>query len=640
MNPNQDLFDDLDPPPGRPPDRDGKRANDLPGFLIVAGGYIYQGATQEVFLNWATKFGQNFLPAMAAGVADPKDVPRMFRALGVRFWNQFPQPGHHWQPQPIRRPGRNEPCWCASGDKFKHCCEPLTHAPFPHINLLRFVLNACPATRLADLARSGRPNLDAVADTAHQWCESGQVKRAVALLEPFFAEPRALTDKLEPLFDELMSALLQEGRNKRREHWIAQILARGDNALKSIALQRRATMRSDAGDSAAAWADVAQARNLNPNDPNLSMLEVTLLMGEGRLDDAAQKAKTWAAHFEKLRDPSLASLVDGLRSLAQDPSAAMLSYAARDFPELQTLVTLLAHAPAPRSMHVLGVMRGKEQDWPSHGPIAEVVADKSLQAIEKVWRTVFPQVKPDMTHLHNQAPEVWRSAAKWMAFLQREPLLLNSFDVLDDLVMAVDSLNFKSVKDKLLIPLAERAAELLRLLLESRQSPVQVPWGLMTNRPVLRPVVHLVFVCKEANKWDRFMALCHWLVRELNPADNHGLRDELSYAYARFGRSDDQLVLCHAYPDDASPTLALNEVLAHFRLGQLDVAAQKLKVAKTICPKALTMLLKPNPKAVKPDVWGVAIGGAFEAWLYVKPHQSLWQEAQALDWARGVLKKG
>ena len=99
-------------------------------------------------------------------------------------------------------------------------------------------------------------------------------------------------------------------------------------------------------------------------------------------------------------------------------------------------------------------------------------------------------------------------------------------------------------------------------------------------------------------------------------------------------------MLCHAYPDDASPTLALNEVLAHLRLGQLDVAAQKLKVAKTICPKALTMLLKPNPKAVKPDVWGVAIGGAFEAWLYVKPHQSLWQEAQALDWARGVLKKG
>jgi len=57
------------------------------------------------------------------------------------------------------------------------------------------------------------------------------------------------------------------------------------------------------------------------------------------------------------------------------------------------------------------------------------------------------------------------------------------------------------------VPLAEHAAELLRLLLEAQTTPLPVPWGIMDNRPVLRPIAHLAYVCKEAGKW---LALWSW----------------------------------------------------------------------------------------------------------------------------------
>jgi tetratricopeptide (TPR) repeat protein len=609
-------------------------------FLSICGGLVYRGTTAEKFLDWAANSGPYILPGMAAAVDNPADVPKMLRSLAVQVWNQFPIPAHHWQPLPVKRPGRNEPCWCGSGQKFKHCCESLASHPFPPLNMLRFVLDACPATRLADVAKNGHPSLDAVADTAHQWCDEGQSKRAVALLEPFFAAPKPLGAKLELLFDELMTALMDEGRDKRREHWITEVLARGDNAMKSTALQRRASMRSDQGRYAQAWADFAQAQHINPNDPALSMLEVTLLLAEKQMERAAERAGWWAQHLSKLRDPAYADLVAHLQAFAREPTDAMFSMARNLVPGVDRLADLLRQAPPPSPMHTLHI-DSHEPDPEEAGlaPMAQLEAVAALQALEAQWCGVFEQAKPSLVSVQNGAPEVWDEAEAWLDLLQREPALWNSFEVLDDLVMAADALHITGVVERLLVPLAERAAELLRLLLEAQPTPVRVPWVMMENRPALRPIAHLAYVCKAADKWDRFMELARWLVQELNPGDNHGLRWDLSYALMRHGRDQDALALDRFFPDDSSPTLDLNRVLAHYRLGDLAQAQVDLRQARLDHSKVMAMLLKPNPKPVKPDAWGVAVGGAFEAWLYVEPHQPLWEQSGALAWAKLALKK-
>ncbi len=80
--------------------------------------------------------------------------------------------------------------------------------------------------------------------------------------------------------------------------------------------------------------------------------------------------------------------------------------------------------------------------------MGDVTPNASLRKLEETWCALFDR-------------------------LQREPALWNSFEVLDDLVMAVDALEVTAAIDNLLVPLAERAAELLRLLLEG-QSAVRV----------------------------------------------------------------------------------------------------------------------------------------------------------------------
>ena len=51
------------------------------------------------------------------------------------------------------------------------------------------------------------------------------------------------------------------------------------------------------------------------------------------------------------------------------------------------------------------------------------------------------------------------------------------------------------------------------------------------------------------------------------------------------------------------------------------------------------MLLSASPKPVKPDSeYGIAVGGKYEAWLYVGPMLAFWIQHGALDWARDTLK--
>jgi hypothetical protein len=184
--------------------------------------------------------------------------------------------------------------------------------------------------------------------------------------------------------------------------------------------------------------------------------------------------------------------------------------------------------------------------------------------------------------------------------------------------------------------LAERVAEQLRITLETDDGSLQCPWGFLDNRPVLRQIAHLALICADAGNWQRFMELAHWLVQELNPDDNHGLRADLSVAYVRFERWQDVLALDAQYPNDSTPTLGLNAVLATFALGQDEHARKLLKEAKHDYPVAAKMLFAASaPKPVKQDSpYGIQIGGKYEAWLYVSQMREFWDSSKALEWAR------
>lgn len=609
-------------------------------LLSLAGRQACANSAPDTFILWFRSAAPTVMPAlMAKAPQDPEEKEHFLRAAALSLYSALPQPVHGLQPAGLPKQGRNDPCVCGSGNKYKHCCGASSMPPlFGNLNLLRYVLDAYPKTRLVEVATS-KASIDAVADTAFQWFESGEVVRAGALLEPYFSGTGPLTARLSPLFNVLMDIWLSLGRPGKRERLVEAILQRGDRPLKSDALQRHTTMLADKGDYVAAWRSFKQASELNPNDPALSFLEVTTLLSEGRVDEARLRAQWWAAFLAKQRDPQLAALVERLRDLAKDPHAGMMNIAASANQDLRHLQDLLLSAPMPVVRHRFDVFQEEDEHRRAHAVASELVPDPELAKLERRWRKVFQQAKPDLTALQNDVQEVWDNAPEWLDLLQKYPHLWFSFDVLDDLIMAVDAVAWTGVEQKLLVPMAERAAEQLRITLESKDAgPVECPWGVWSNRPILRPIVHLAYICKEANNWQRFMELAHWLVFELNPNDNHGLRDELSCAYVRFGRWSDVLALNERYPDDMQPALALNAVLATFAVADIQHAQKLIKLAKMDFPVAVKMLLEPTPKAVKPDSHhGIVAGGKYEAWLYVSKMREFWEQRNALEWARVLI---
>jgi tetratricopeptide (TPR) repeat protein len=619
-----------------PPDFEQQIEN----LLSLAGYEVCSEPSAEDFVTWFRRTVPKVMPALLAKVDPaPEELDKFLRVAALNLFAELPQPAHDLQRVSQPRPGRNDPCSCGSGKKYKHCCGQMAMPPlFGNMNLLRYVLDAYPKRRLGEVVAS-KADMDEVADTARQWNEWGEDTRVVAMLEPYFAGTGPLASRLSPLFDVLMDSWLTLGKPAKRDRLLNELVIRGDRPLQSDALQRQTTMLVDRGFYEAAWHCFKRASELNPNDPALSFLEVTTLLSEGRTAEAQTRALWWADFLARQRDPQLNSAIEMLRKMAKDPHGGMMSVAASADADLQRLHTLFLAAPPPAVRHRFDVF---PQDDGQHGTqllASDFVPDTELAGLEQRWSEVFEQAKPSMTTVQNEADEVWDNASDWLDLLEKHPALWCSFDVLDDLVMAADTVHLAGVQQRLLVPLAERAAEQLRLTLESSEGgAVQCPWGVMSHRIALRPVAHLAFVCAETGNWQRFMELTHWLVFELNPHDNHGFRDGLSCAFVRFGRWDDVLALDARYPDDM-PTLALNAVLATFAQGHVAEAAKRLKLAQETYPAAVKMLLEKTPKPVKPDSGpGVLVGGKYEAWLYVGAMREFWEQQQALDWARASLK--
>lgn len=605
-----------------PPDR---MEGDLHLLLSIAAKVLVRSSDPRNFLDWIAESGPTLFPGFVApDVAREGGAGDVFRALGRLIYSAVPLPDYGYRPNPLQAPGRNEPCNCGSGRKYKHCCLASDEAapPLRDYNLLRHVLDSLPARRFAELP-SSRVDLDAVWDSARQWRDESDTKRAIALLEPWFAGEGALTGRLEPLFDLLMDCYLAEGNDRKRKRLVESALARGDRALRSVALQRRTTMLADQGRREEAWAAFRDAQREDPGNPTHSHLEVILLASQGDFDRAGERARFWIANLERRRDPRLAELTGFLREIAADPRAAMSGMSRKMTPAAEQLKTLLDNAPALAARHRFEPLEN------SAGPIA---ADPELARAETRWRAAFPQIKPHLTATQHGDPSVWDDAHRWLGLLESAPDLWQSLDVLDDLAMAVDALPTLGPGEDLLEPILERGLGLLRLNLE-RGHAARFEWGWTQNRPALRLAAHLAFRRYEANDWNRFVPLAEWII-SLNPNDNHGLRDILSRAYLEIGAPERVLELCARYPDDAMVPMALNGVLAALRCGRRGEALTALAGAARHCFEAVRLLLAENPKQPRMSELGVTIGGKDEAWLYRQEHRALWERDGALAWLR------
>ncbi len=607
-------------------EKDGDAA--LESFISMIVATVVLGSSLAEVYALAEIMAPDLMDALPIGNDQgPEARFAVARRLARDIADHTPQPALRFATRKHPQPGRNDSCDCGSGRKYKHCCQmSAQHSATAQMNLLPHVLDNLPRSRWAELVGSA---IDprAVADAAGGMLEDDQLKDVAALLEPWFKSAAVIPAAHEELLDTLLDAYSGMSKPRKKRRLMEQALECGDRAIRSSMRQRLATMAADEDDYPLAWRHFRDAQREDADSASLSHLEVTLLLAQGEHVQARERARFWIARLQRTDAHGHAQMIAFLRDVTQHGEQALFNLQTKQMPELAQLPPLLQAAPPPVVCHTV-----RSGDAIDTGVLAP---DRSLARALQAWTLAFPQVDPALTSLWLDEHPAWDNPQPWLHCLRQHPLLWQSFDVLDDLVLALTAiyqLGMAPLRDHLL----ERGETLLRMTLDQHQANGKtLAWGQMANRPALRLIAQRIAV-DEAQPGDETLARMEWLLR-LNPDDNHGYREEVTVAWLQHDQPARALTLTERYLGDSS--LAFSRVLALYALGRTDDALQVLRGAHTDLPRIAPMLIAAKPKKPKLTAGSYRYGGEDQAWLLRESTLPAWQRIPgALDWLRQSLK--
>jgi tetratricopeptide (TPR) repeat protein len=651
------------------------------------------------FLRWFSANLPGYFTAPQQDLfRDPDDIDSMAAVMGRAIWNAMPLPGNGLQPRPLPEPGRNDPCICGSGRKYKRCCAGISKPPPLDSGLLvSLVMKQAPKDVLQNALRTGRAPVDAIISLAVAHADEGKPKKAAETLEPLFpAEIRKHDERLEYAMDLLCDQYDSLGYHKKKSALLDHIIDVAPRSpLRSGAWQRLATIRMDGGDAAGAWEAFRRAQQDSPDAPSLSLLEVQLLLSENRVEEASRRAAFWERRL-RARGVEDERILRFLGEMAEDPSGTMANMgmeasggagrplaewldevAGRSLPAFEVedadapLATGDMEAALRDRLRAMGVRAGEldkavnmlsEQladhyDEPVEAATAvpdagaELAPPESLRlepppdvaAVEALWREVCPVDKPFSVQpdpFDDEGPWDPDDEAEWMTFLAAHPEAFDSLDILDDLATMVRRHPFAGhwVDATLLEPVLRRAEAIVRHALRVQNEP-RLAWQYMENRPALRCLVRLCYLHLDRRQEDEAEELANRILG-LNPDDNHGLRGIVADRRLRRGDDEGVLALTARYPDDPHPETAFGRVLALYRLGRLNEAQQALCEAMTHMQSVVHALTAKRMARPKLTPGGVTLGGDDQAWLYREEMRDVWQQTPgALDWLKQAAKR-
>lgn len=606
----------------------GSAADEL-GFLFdCAARRILRNENPADFMAWFQDSAPQLAPQLFGQLPDDPAFQRGFLAQFSRvIWNKTPLPGNRYQPRPISKPERNQPCLCGSGKKYKHCCyaaEELEQV-VPEFSMLLYVLANTPAKLIANLPYSYL-NPDELAYVANTWMSDGRAKDAARLLEGLFADWAKLDEHAEPAFYCLLDCYDRLNNPLKKKRLLERGMAAPDKALRASAMQRQCSILADRGEYDLAWTLFQQAQRLAPDDPSLSHLEILILKSQGEHGRARERAAFWIARLSKDPTGQYAGLIEFLRQTTDDLSGSMLNVLQDNLPGLRRFVDLLTRLPAPACHYTLN---------PAENSAGPLDPDAALQRL-------FPQWEPYSHALLESSPAInWRDRLPWLTWLEKNPLAWQSFEILLDIVEALNETEprINGMEDDMVLPLLLRAEALLRLVIGRHHAEGRMlEWGWHENRPALGLLADLAHYLVAHDNQERAIDLMEWCVLTLNPHDNQGLRDPLIHHYLRVKHIDDALRLAARYPDDL-PAMQYGGILALYMAGKIEEAAQQLKQTTRAYPEIASMLLSANPRRPALNPGFSTLGGKDEAWYYREDNLDVWEQSGGLAWLRQSLPK-
>lgn len=607
---------------------DESAADEL-GFLFdCAARRILRDENPADFIAWFQFSAPQLAPQFTSQLPDDAIFRRGFLTQFARIlWNKTPLPGNRFQPRPITRPERNQPCLCGSGKKYKHCCHALESLEqgLPEFSMLLHVLENIAVKQFADLPFP-HLNLDELAYVANTWISNGRAKEAAKLLEGLFSDWAKLDERAEPALYCLLDCYDRLNNPLKKKRLLERAMAAPDGVLRAAAMQRQCAIHADRGEYDQAWALFQQAQRLMPDDPGLSHLEILMLKNQGEHARAKERAAFWIARLSKDKTGQYADLIAFLRDATDDLGGSMLNLLQENHPSLQQWRDLMARLPAVTCHYKLDM--GVE----GTGPLEP---DQALRRMLAQWAAYAQS-------LVEESPAInWNARLPWLNWLEKNPVAWQSFEVLLDVVQALSDTEprLTGMEAAMALPLLVRAEALLRLVIRQHGAEGRgLAWGWHENRPALILIASLAFHYLEHEGPERGIDLLEWCVFTLNPDDNQGLREPLIHHYLRVKRIDDALRLAARYPDDL-PAMQYGGILALYMAGKVEAATRKLKQTAGAYPEIARMLLSASPRRPPLNAGFSTLGGKDEAWYYREDNLDVWRQSGGLAWLRHALPK-
>ena len=658
---------------------------------------LVQGAVERIvatddldgFLAWFSNevYRQCLL---ARAPLDASDTKVLAAQLGRSLWGATPAPHNDFRPQPLPKPGRNAPCYCGSGVKYKRCCARFPTLPaMGSAELWPTVLDALPQRDCRQAIASGRVPAESLIDAAEESRDMGDSRKAIGFLEPSFGDKLAGTGHPYDYALTVLCDLYDDtGRTRKKTRLLERIVREAPRSeLRSEAFQRMATIRMDRGDRAGAWEAFRRAQRDTPGGPAIGMLEIHLLMAENRPEQARESARVWRRRLIKMNVEELEGAIEFLTAVDRNPYRALAQslidatggagqrlfdtlpgLEERPLPryEIAAVPTLDPNGGSESEIEKIArQLRGMgiaEEDIRTMAPELfeqarnlergddpfdqapdahfTLEAPERLRVLEADWHAIYSPGKPfSIDGVPRQAAFPWDLSAEdvWMGFLERHSKAFDSVDVLDDLATAVelhpmsDSFN---LQEAMQAPLVERGARIVRQAVVEAGTPGDrcLQWADARNRPGLRCLARAQALAMERGDNERARAHAELLLA-LNPGDNHGMRTSLMNLYLRTGQDEAAVALASRFEDDMFAELPYGRVLALVRMGRRDEASEAARHAVNALPEVRRYLMRERARQPRIDPYSVAVGSKEQAWIYRDEMRDVWvgvPEAMAL----------
>jgi len=538
-----------------------------------------------------------------------RQIARMF---AIQIWNNTPLPSNHYRPRPITKPGRNDPCFCGSGKKYKQCCAQLLDSgemPGMHPDMMtHYLLEVISKASLKQVWKElPHPQLGFIAG---EWAKESEelAERALLMLDPIFKQDDAKLDHRDEMaFDTIVEICSGLNKLRKKNTLVRRIMQHPNKTLRAAALHRQCCILADQGNNDEAWECFQQAQRVDPNNLALSHLEILLLMQQGKTEQMQQRGRYWIKRLGGMnREGELDSLINMIKEMISDAPGAMGALVELNTPGAGRLIAWLkASMKAPPAL------------------INKVTVYDDASVIEPINRQA-EAIEQDWIELMISCDDVWERPDEWLSLLETHPELAGSTIVLDGLTKLTSELD---TPNPLLTfePLLKLAMlQIKDLLPHNPKAPLQ--WGFMENRPALRVLGFLVDCMQQLGDDKTALEMMEWLLK-LNPNDNQGYRSDVVNAYLRQNRNRDAISLSEHYPEDIDVSICFGHALALFRLNERAEADKRLVDAVNEFPKVAKALLQPSmkePKGLEPGL--VTFGGDDEAWYYREAARDLWLE--------------